>query len=288
MRRSKTDFDRAVTMQAEGMTKAAIARTLGVSPSTVSRWLARAGRHAAAFQRAHLEIADPVEYQLDELSCNGVGAARNAWAYSGIEVWSRMWVSLLVGNRTLRSTYLIVRQVAQSMQERRFPLVVTTDKFKYYEPVMKRILGNTRVVYLQIENRYSRRGIVRTESTQVMGTALARQYAEERSEDSKRPNTSYIERLNLRKRMCCSLLRRRNPSPARNPERVQEALEIVRVIYNFVRGHSSLKFGKVKRTPAMQAGIFSRALTVREIFSWVAPPQEERFRQTRRMLAQLT
>ena len=99
-------------------------------------------------------------------------------------------------------------------------------------------------------------------------------YAEvmERSDDSKKPNTAYIERLNLRKRMCCSMLRRRNPAPGRSPQRIQEALELVRVFYNFVMGHSSLKFGNVKRTPAMQAGIFDRPLTIREIFMWIPPP----------------
>jgi len=64
-------------------------------------------------------------------------------------------------------------------------------------------------------------------------------------------------------------------------------LEIVRAFYNFVQRHSSLKFGGVKRTPAMQAGIFERPLTIREIFSWVAPPQEARWRGQRRMLALL-
>jgi len=36
--------------------------------------------------------------------------------------------------------------------------------------------------------------------------------------------------------------------------------------------HSSLRFGKVTRTPAMQAGLFDRPLSFREIFSWVPPP----------------
>ena len=35
---------------------------------------------------------------------------------------------------------------------------------------------------------------------------------------------------------------------------------------NFVRRHSALKFGTVTRTPAMQAGLATRALTFREIF----------------------
>ena len=51
---------------------------------------------------------------------------------------------------------------------------------------------------------------------------------------------------------------------------------MLRCYYNFVRPHSALRFGKVTRTPAMQAGIFARALTFREIFSWVPPPRRKR------------
>ena len=61
--------------------------------------------------------------------------------------------------------------------------------------------------------------------------------------------------------------RRRTPAPGRSEERIQEALELVRVFYNFVTIHGSLKFGKEKRTPVMQAGIMDRPLTIREIFS---------------------
>ena len=119
-----------------------------------------------------------------------------------------------------------------------------------------------------------------------MGTAKLYQKAAERSEDSRRPNTSYVERMNLHRRMCRSMLRRRAPAPARSPERLEGALGLVRVIYNFVRGHSSLRFGKVKRTPAMQAGIFSRALTLREIFSWRVPQESRWGGQVERVLAE--
>jgi hypothetical protein len=40
--------------------------------------------------------------------------------------------------------------------------------------------------------------------------------------------------------------------------------------YNFVRPHGGRRFGKVVRTPAMQAGLARRPLTFREVFTWVA------------------
>ena len=148
---------------------------------------------------------------------------------------------------------------------------MTSDGFKYYEPVMRRVFGATPLVYVQVKNNYWRKGIRNSKKTLILGSPAQLAMAMERCEDSKTPNTAYIERLNLRKRMNCSMLRRRTPAPGRSCQRIQEALELVRVFYNFVLPHSSLKFGKVKRTPAMQAGIFDRALTIREIFSWVPP-----------------
>ena len=165
-------------------------------------------------------------------------------------------------------------------------MIVTTDSFKYYAPVIKRVFAGSPVAYIQVDNTYRRRGIVVSTATMVMGTPKLYELAAARSEDSKRPNTSYVERVNLHKRMSCSMLRRRTPSPARSPERLEEALELVRVIYNFVRVHSSLRFGKVKRTPTTQARIFSRALTLREIFSWRAPQDSRQRRRVGRLLAE--
>jgi len=47
-------------------------------------------------------------------------------------------------------------------------------------------------------------------------------------------------------------------------------MELLRSYYNFIRPHRGLKFGRELRTPAMQAGLASRWLTFREVFTSVA------------------
>jgi hypothetical protein len=42
--------------------------------------------------------------------------------------------------------------------------------------------------------------------------------------------------------------------------------ELLRCYYNFVRPHRALKFGQDMRTPAMQAGITRKPLTLRQVF----------------------
>ncbi len=62
--------------------------------------------------------------------------------------------------------------------------------------------------------------------------------------------------------------RRFNDVMTRGYERLEDQVELFRRYYNFVRPHRALKFGKERRTPAMQAGLVSRKLTFRDIFTW--------------------
>ncbi|KPL01535.1 MAG: hypothetical protein AMK75_04425 [Planctomycetes bacterium SM23_65] len=88
-----------------------------------------------------------------------------------------------------------------------------------------------------------------------------------RSEDSKKQNTSFTERPNLTLRQGSAYLCRQSACHARSNETLRNHLELLRSFYNFVRPHRGLKFGKELRTPAMQAGLASRRLTFREVFT---------------------
>ena len=79
-------------------------------------------------------------------------------------------------------------------------------------------------------------------------------------------NTSFIERLNLTIRQGSAYLSRRTLSHARATDRLEAHLELLRCYYNFVRPHGALKFGRQARTPAMQAGLATRRLTLRDVF----------------------
>lgn len=255
----------------EGNSHAAVARAGGLAPSTVARWSQRAARHARRFAEERLELDRAIELQLDELNSHGAGESDPDWVYSAIEVWSRLWVATRVSRRTLRATLLFVRKLRRAFQAFPEPLLVTSDAFKYYLPVLRRVLG-PHCVYVQLDNHYRRDRLLKSDPRLLLGTPQQLACAFARSEDSKKPNTAYIERLNLFLRRSCSYLHRRTTGKMRKPARLEDALEILRVYYNFIRPHSSLRFGKVTRTPAMQAGLVHRPLTFREIFSWVPPP----------------
>jgi len=141
---------------------------------------------------------------------------------------------------------------------------------KYYEPSMRRVFKNYPVVYQQVVNVYRGGRVLRSNPRLVFGSRLAFDDAFERT-DSKKPNTSFIERLNLVQRTCCSFLRRRTASPARRIASIQNALEIVRLIYNYVRPHASLRTRSGVQTPAMAAGLLVRPLALLEVLRWRIP-----------------
>ena len=58
-----------------------------------------------------------------------------------------------------------------------------------------------------------------------------------------------------------------HPQLCQTGERLRDHLELLRCHYNFLRPHLALKFGHEFRTPAMQAGLTSRRLTFRKIFT---------------------
>jgi transposase-like protein len=68
MRHPRSTFDQFADLLTEGLSAASLSRALGVCPATISRWLARASKHAGAFSDEHDAVEEPLELQFDELS----------------------------------------------------------------------------------------------------------------------------------------------------------------------------------------------------------------------------
>jgi len=118
------------------------------------------------------------------------------------------------------------------------------------------------VIKKRLKNR-----VLRVNGKLVYGTGSQIEKALDNSEDSNNLNTSYIERLNLTIRQGSVYLCRRSACHAKEEEYLRKHLALLQCHYNFVRPHRTLKFGNLVKTPAMQAGIVSRRLSFREIFT---------------------
>jgi hypothetical protein len=144
--------------------------------------------------------------------------------------------------------------------------MIATDGFEFYEKVVRRVFGPACLYGQVIKTRRNDR-VVSVERRTRIGAAWRWEQVLGDSEDSEKLNTSFIERLNLTIRQGSAYLCRRTICYARRREHLAAHLELLRCYYNFVRPHRALRFGREVRTPAVQAGLTTRRLTLREIFS---------------------
>ena len=260
----RTTFDTVVTLSVEGVNISAIARVEHLAWNTVARWLERAASVCRRFSDGRTTGFAAQELQADEIRSFTGGKTRPTWVFAAIEVWSRLWTSTVVGRRSYRNTLALVRDVASRMTFTTCPVIVT-DGFEFYGTVIRQVFGPA-ALYAQVIKTRRHDRVVRVERRAVIGAPWRLDEALARSEDSSTVNTSFIERLNLTIRQGSAYLSRRTLSHARATNTLDAHLELLRCYYNFVRPHGALKFGRETRTPAMQAGLATRQLTLRDIF----------------------
>ena len=260
----RATFDAVVALRVEGVSISAVARIEGLAWNTVARWLEKAADVCRGFNQRRTTGFGVEELQADEIRSFAGGKTRLTWIFVAIEVWSRLWPSTVVGRRSYRNTLALLRDVANRMDWERLPLIVT-DGFDFYERVVRRVFGPA-CLYGQVLKTRRNDRIVKVERRALVGASWRFDEALNNSEDFSTLNTSFIERLNLTIRQGSAYLRRRSPCHARAKETLEDHLELLRCYYNFVRPHRALKFGRETRTPAMQAGLTTRRLTLREIF----------------------
>ena len=103
----------------------AIARVEGLAWNTVARWLERAAAVCRRFSQGRVAGFVVEELPADEIrACTG-GKRRPTWIFAAIEVWSRLWPSTVVGRRSYRNTWALMRDVSTRLEFATCPLIVT-------------------------------------------------------------------------------------------------------------------------------------------------------------------
>jgi transposase-like protein/IS1 family transposase len=262
---SPAQFDRAIKMCVEGSSKAAIGHVLGVSRKTVGRWIERAASYARTFSDRLVRDVKPLELQADEVRGYKPGRSERTYVFSVIDVWSRLWLSQKVGNRTYRNCRVVMQDARRRCKMDSTPVLIVTDRFRFYSDSVWKAWGPSCVHVLWRKKLVDKR-VVMSRVEIATGTAWQLQMALDRSEDSNSINTAFVERLNLFTRRSLNYLHRRTQSIAQRTSKLAEAVDLLQCYYNFVRPHGSLKFGREKRTPGQQAGLVRRRLTFRDVF----------------------
>jgi len=270
LRSSPSRFDRVVQMSVEGSSKAALARAERVAPSTVTRWVERAGRASRRMFDTVARDLHAEELQADELRGYVWDKERRAFVFAMIEVGSRFWLSTEVGGRTRRNALLLARDSRDRCARGQGRILIVTDPFQFYAWAFKRSWGPT-CVHVEASKLIRRGRVIRVRNTLVHGTTWQLEAARERCTVSRKINTAFIERLNLLMRRSLPCLQRRTNNAAKTREKLREMLDLLRVYYDFVRPHMSLKYGGICRTPGEIAGLVTRRLSFRDIFMAFRP-----------------
>ena len=261
----RSDFDEVVDMTIEGVGISSISRIKLLSWNTIASWQYLACQAAGEFNNQNLKGVKLIELQADEIRTFAGTKKKPMWIFVAIEVWSRLWISKVVGNRNYRNIKTLLNQVIDSCRIVN-PFIFTTDGFEPYSWVAKRFL-NSICLYAQVIKKRRKNRVINVERRLIIGTKSKMEQLLFESEDSSTINTSFIERLNLTIRQGCAYLGRRTACHSRHKDLLDNNLALQMCYYNFVRPHSALKFGDEIRTPAMQAGLFKKPLSFREIFT---------------------
>jgi len=129
LHKSRGDFDKVVQMTVEGVGISSISRIKCFSWNTIFRWQYLACQAAGEFNNQNLKDIELIEFQADEI-CTFTGIKKKPmWIFVAIEVWSRIWISKVVGSRNYRNIKTLLNQVIDSCRIVN-PFIFTTDGFE--------------------------------------------------------------------------------------------------------------------------------------------------------------
>src|SRR6185437_4746068 len=256
----------------EGNSIRSTERITGIHRDTICKLLVAAGERCERLLSEKIQNVPVSDVQADEIWCFGgkkeghknpfagddmyVG---DAWCFIGIERHTKLVLTFELGKRTETSAHRFMEKLATATHPD-FPFQLTTDGLAAYPTAVERNLGD-RVSYAQYikvyaqdaegQRRYSPPRVISAEKKEIYGDP-----------DFDLICTSHIERQNGSVRQWCKRLTRLTYAFSKKWENLRAALALHFAYYNFCRVHRSLK-----ATPAMAAGLASRAWTLAEVLA---------------------
>ena len=265
--------DRASVVRAlvEGNSLRSTSRMTGIAYNTVLKLLVDVGEACIKFHDENVVNVAAKRVQCDEIWSFVMCKDKNvdyctkqheqhvgdAWTWVGIDADTKLVISWLVGDRNAAYANEFMRDVASRLRDR---VQLTTDGFKPYLRAVENAFEDE-IDFAQLIKIYGA----------SEGTGNERKYSApqcigiEKRVISGRPNeadisTSYIERQNLTMRMQMRRFTRLTNAFSKKIENHNYAIAINYAYYNWVRIHKTLRV-----TPAMEAGLITRPMTIEEI-----------------------
>jgi IS1 family transposase len=258
-----------INLLVEGNSLRATSRIGDVSINTVTKLLVEVGRACEKFHNEKVVGLTSKRIQVDEIWSFVYAKEKNVpqemkglvgdmWTYTAIDSDSKVIVSWLVGSRTMANTTLFMQDIAQRLK---FRVQLTTDGNLTYLQAVENAF-EFRIDYAQLnkvygkpdagksaEKKYSPAECIGSTKKVVMGNP-----------DPDFISTSHVERQNLTMRMHMRRFTRLTNAFSKKVENHWCAIALHFVYYNFARVHKTLRV-----TPAMEAGLAKKPMTIEEI-----------------------
>ena len=135
-------------MSVHGIPISSISKIKKLAWSTIARWLKVASDAAQQFNDQKLKNFVIHELQADEIRTFIQNKKYVTWLYTTMDVWSKLWISTKVGDRNEDHVKAVISDTLQR-GEIKHRLLFTTDGFKPYDSVIKKLLQDN-CVYGQV------------------------------------------------------------------------------------------------------------------------------------------
>lgn len=260
-----------INLLVEGNSLRATSRITGASINTVTKLLVEVGRAAEKFHNDNVRGVISKRLQLDEiwsfvyakpknLPEEMAGLGGDVWTWTAIDADTKLIVSWLVGDHSKHSAKTFVNDIRDRISNERPQ--ISTDGYGVYREAIDEAF-NGMVDFAQIVkiygtdpntpySKYGTSDCIGTEKTIVSGNP-----------DKKHISTSYNERQNLTMRMSMRRFTRATNAFSKKIENHWLAIALHFVYYNFIRVHKTLRV-----TPAMEAGLAKKPMTIEELVSF--------------------
>jgi len=263
-----------IQLLVEGNSLRATSRIADVSFNTVLKLVPQLGIACQKFHDEHVKNVRTERLQCDEIWSFCYAKQKNVtqemsegsgdvWTWTALDADSKLIVSWLVGDRGADTACSFMYDVRDRLANR---VQLTTDGHKAYLVAVEKAFEYD-VDYAMLvkmygasegtsdtERKYSPNECTGCKKTRVMGDPRP-----------KFISTSYVERQNLTMRMHMRRFTRLTNAFSKKFENHCHSISLYFVYYNFCKIHKSLSV-----TPAMQAGLMKKPMTIEDIANLVS------------------
>jgi IS1 family transposase len=257
-----------INLLVEGTSLRATSRTADVSINTVTKLLVEVGQACEEFHNASVQNLNSKRIQADEIwsfvyaknknvPAEKKGEASDVWTWTALDPDSKLIVSWFVGDRSQNSASIFMKDCASRIATARIQMSADGN-FSYATPIGKAF--HWLVDHGMVTQTYGTDpDAAKGKYSPAVCTSCTKK-AVHGNPDTEHVSTFHVERQNLTMRMHMRGFTRLTNGFSKKIDNHMCAIALHFVYYNFAKVHKTLR-----ATPAMEAGLTKKPMTIEEI-----------------------